>query len=140
LRTVLLDTHTWVWTLFQSSSLDPVARGLIEAAQLIYVAPCSFHEITQKHRSGKWPEVGGIIPRLPQLLRAQGGTVAPYTAEMAMLSGGMDWGHRDPFDRMIAATAMELACPLISKDAAFDALDGFPGWCGRLWDVAPEAM
>ena len=66
MRTVLLDTHTWVWTLFQSSSLDPVARALIEAAQLIYVAPCSFHEITQKHRSGKWPEVDGIIQQWDQ--------------------------------------------------------------------------
>jgi len=136
-RTVLLDTHTWIWSLFQSASLAPVARGIIEAAEIIYVAPCSFHEIAQKHRSGKWPEVGGIIGRLPQRLRAQGGTVAPYTAEMAMLSGGMDWAHRDPFDRMIAATAIELACPLISVDSAFDTLVSFPGWCGRIWNIAP---
>ena len=139
MRTVLLDTHTWVWSLFQSASLAPVARGLIEAAQIIYVAPCSFHEIAQNHRSGKWPEVGGIVGRLPQLLRAQGGTVAPYTAEMAMLSGGMEWALRDPFDRMIAATAIELACPLISVDPAFDALEEFPGWGGRIWNLAPES-
>lgn len=75
-----------------------------------------------------------IIGRLPQLLRAQGGSVAPYTAEMAMLSGGMDWPHKDPFDRMIAATAIELSCPLISKDTAFDQLQEFPGWTGRIWE------
>lgn len=39
----------------------------------------------------------------------------------------MDWNHRDPFDRMVAATAMELACPLISKEHAFDGLADFPG-------------
>ena len=138
MRTVLLDTHTWVLSLFRSASLASVARGVIEAAEIIYVAPCSFHEIAQKHRSGKWPEVGGIVGRLPQLLRAQGGTVAPYTAEMAMLSGGMEWAHRDPFDRMIAATAIELVCPLISVDPAFDALEGITGWCGRIWNVAPS--
>ena len=109
MRAVLLDTHTWVWSLFQSSELDAGARRAIESAQTVYVPPCSFHEIAQKHRSGKWPEVGGIVARLPQLLRVQGGVVAPYTAEMGMLSGGMDWVHRDPFDRMIAATAIELA-------------------------------
>ena len=43
-------------------------------------------QITQKHRLGKWPEVGDIAERLPHLLRAQGGAVAPYTATMAMLS------------------------------------------------------
>ena len=40
---------------------------------------------------------------------------------------------------MIAATAIELACPLISKDHAFDQLAGFPGWIGRVWSEAlPE--
>jgi len=132
-RVILLDTHTWVWSLFNSTELDPVARQVIEAAETVYVAPCSVHEIAAKHRSGKWPEIDPIVSRLPQLLRAQGGTVAPYTAEMALLSGGMAWVHRDPFDRMIGATAIELACPLVSKDAAFDDLAGFPGWCGRIW-------
>ncbi|KUF10862.1 type II toxin-antitoxin system VapC family toxin [Pseudoponticoccus marisrubri] len=138
LSTVLLDTHTWVWSLFKPSELSRPARDVIESARTVYVPPCSFHEITAKHRSGKWPEVGGIVDRLPQLLRAQGGLVAPYTAEMAMLSGGMDWAHKDPFDRMIAATAIEIACPVISKDAAFDGLTGFPGWVGRIWSEMLE--
>jgi len=130
---VLLDTHAWVWSMLDRPELHPAARVAIEEAQTVYVPPCSFHEITQKHRAGKWPEVGPIVPRLPALLRAQGGVVAPYTAEMAMLSGGMEWNHRDPFDRMIAATAIEMACTLVSKDPAFDELKGFPGWKGRLW-------
>ncbi len=54
-----------------------------------------------------------------------------------MLSGGLDWSHKDPFDRMIAATALELACPLISKDPAFDDLLAFPGWIGRVWTERP---
>ncbi len=136
LTTVLLDTHTWVWSLFRSSEIDPSAYRIIERARTVYVPPCAFHEITQKYRSGKWPEVEHVVGRLPRLLRAQGGTVAPYTAEMGVLSGGMEWTHRDPFDRMIAATAIELACPLISKDTAFDGLDGFPGWTRRIWSEA----
>jgi PIN domain nuclease of toxin-antitoxin system len=137
LTPVLLDTHVWVWSLFRQTELHPVARRIIEEARTVYVPPCAFHEITQKHRSGKWPDVGALVGRLPQLLRVQGGTVAPYTAEMAVLSGGMDWSHKDPFDRMIAATAIELACPLISKDTAFDELDIVPGWRGRIWDKLP---
>lgn len=134
---VLLDTHTWIWTLLDAPDLDSAARRIIAEAQTVYVPPCSFNEITQKHRSGKWPEVGTIVARLPALLRAQGGVVAPFTAEMAMLSGGMEWRHRDPFDRMIAATAIEMACPLISKDLAFDGLAGVPGWKGRYWSDQP---
>lgn len=111
-------------------------------ARTVYVPPCGLHEITAKHRSGKWPEVGAIVDRLPHLLRAQGGIGAPYTVEMAALADGMDWAHKDPFDRMIAATVIELSCALISKDAAFDRLAGHPGWIGRVWtgsDVTTRA-
>lgn len=65
LTTVLLDTHTWVWTLFQPTALSPAASQIIEQARTVYVPPCAFHEITQKHRAGKWPEVEKIVGRLP---------------------------------------------------------------------------
>ena len=56
-----------------------------------------------------------------------------------MAAGLLAWDHRDPFDRMIAATAIELSCPLISKDPAFDGLAGFTGWCGRIWNEGADA-
>lgn len=133
MTSVLLDTHTWVWSLFASTRLSEQARKAISDAQTVYIAPCSLHEITQKHRLGKWPEMDGIVGRLMQLLRAQGGSIAPYSGEMAILSGGMHWSHRDPFDRMIAATAIELACPVVSKDTAFDDLRDRADWPGRVW-------
>jgi len=133
LSAVLLDTHTWVWSLSQSQRLSPGTRSLIQSAPEAYVAPCSLHEIAWKHRIGKWPEVGSLLDQLPDILRAQNGQIAPYTAEMAILAGSMDWDHRDPFDRMIAATAIELCCPLVSKDTSFDGLDLHSRWRGRLW-------
>ena len=136
MRAVLLDTHTFIWSLFLSSELSATARGMIEAADAAYVAPISFYEITQKHRLGKWPELDPVIDQLLPLWRAQGTQIAPYTAEIAFLAGAMQWSHRDPFDRMIAATAIALGCPLISKDAAFDGLCGVPEWQGRIWDAA----
>ena len=137
MRAVLLDTHTFIWSLFLSSELSATARGMIEAADAAYVAPISFYEITQKHRLGKWPELDPVIDQLLPLWRAQGTEIAPYTAEIAFLAGAMQWSHRDPFDRMIAATAIALGCPLISKDAAFDDLKGFPEWQGRIWQAVP---
>lgn len=50
-----------------------------------------------------------------------------------MLAGSLEWDHRDPFDRMIAATAIELATPLVSADPAFDGLSAVSGWPGRVW-------
>jgi len=134
---VLLDTHAFLWSLMMSSELSATARGMIEAASVAYVAPVSFYEITQKHRLGKWPELDPVIDRMLPLWRQHGTELAPYTAEVAFLAGSMPWHHRDPFDRMIAATAIALDCPVISKDTAFDGLGGFPGWRGRIWDAAP---
>jgi PIN domain nuclease of toxin-antitoxin system len=34
----------------------------------------------------------------------------------------MDWDHRDPFDRLVAATAEITGAQLVSRDAAFDVL------------------
>jgi PIN domain nuclease of toxin-antitoxin system len=34
----------------------------------------------------------------------------------------MNWSHRDPFDRMIAATALSGGDILISADTTFDSL------------------
>jgi PIN domain nuclease of toxin-antitoxin system len=44
--------------------------------------------------------------------------------EHALLAGRLDWGHRDPFDRMIAAVAMIESLPLVTKDRAFSAAPG----------------
>lgn len=130
MKAVLLDTHSFIWSLFMSSALSGAARAMIEASDVVYVSPVSFYEITQKHRLGKWPELDSLIDRILPLWREQGTELAPYTDEIAFLAGSMPWSHRDPFDPMIAATAIELACPLISKVTAFD------NWtliqCGRV--------
>ncbi len=138
MKAVLLDTHAFIWSLFLSSELSPTARKMIESASIVYVSPISFYEISQKHRLGKWPELDPVIGKLIPLFKEQGTTLAPYTAETGFLAGAMNWDHRDPFDRMIAATAMELACPLISKDSAFDDLSGLPEWHGRCWNSFPS--
>lgn len=49
------------------------------------------------------------------------------------MAARLDWAHRDPFDRFIAATAITERLTLVSADAAFDDLRGMPGWCGRIW-------
>jgi len=130
---VLIDTHVLAWSLIDPGSLAPAALSALEAASTILVPPCALHEITLKVRNGKWDTMRAHADQLDSLCLAQGFDFSPYTARMAMASGSLDWVHRDPFDRMIAATALELSCPLISKDAVFDALHTLPGWKGRIW-------
>lgn len=130
---VLIDTHVLAWSMIDPSRLSYAALTAFRGAAEILVPPCALHEITLKVRSGKWNEMAPHADRLDGLCLSQGFGFAPYTARMAMAAGSLEWAHRDPFDRMIGATALDLGCPLVSRDDAFDGLDGFPGWQGRIW-------
>jgi PIN domain nuclease of toxin-antitoxin system len=133
LASFLLDTHAWAWNLTVDPRLPASALQLINTADGIHVSPVTFYEIAQKARLGKWPEMAPHVDRLPSLIQQQKGHVANLTPEMAVLGASLEWDHRDPFDRMIAATAITMSLPLISADAAFDALSNRKDWPGRVW-------
>lgn len=138
LTSILIDTHVFAWSLIEPGRMSLDVRSLLVGGSMVYVPPCALHEITTKVRNGKWEAMVPHSDRLDSLCMSQGFHIAPYTAKMAMRSGAMDWDHRDPFDRMIAATAIEMACPLISADVAFDDLASLPGWKGRIWGSIPD--
>lgn len=130
---VLIDTHVLAWSLIRPSLIAPEALAVLQGGATVHVPPCALHEITLKVRKGKWDAMAPHAHRLDTLCMASGFRIAPYTGRMAMLSGSMDWTHPDPFDRMIAATAIEMACPLVSCDTAFDGLTDTAGWTTRVW-------
>ncbi|WP_147114466.1 type II toxin-antitoxin system VapC family toxin [Tateyamaria sp. syn59] len=122
MTSVLLDTHSWVWTLTDDPRLTQAARAAITNAAQVHVSPISFFEIGQKVRIGKWPEMEPHVHKLASYLRDQGGAVATMTPDICIRASTMEWDHRDPFDRLIGATAEAMAAPLISADAVFDDL------------------
>lgn len=127
---VLLDTHAWIWSLMDSAGPGGGAKTAILDADAVHVSPISVYEVVRKAHLGKWPE---IVSHVDALLN-EGQTVsAPFTRAVAARAGALDWAHRDPFDRLIAATAIEMGWALISRDSEFDALDGARGWLGRVW-------
>ena len=127
---VLLDTHAWIWSLMDSTRLTKSARAAIVQSDSVHVSPVSLFEITQKVRLGKWLE---IEPHIDTLVADEQALSAPFNRAIAARAGMLGWSHRDPFDRLIAATAVELKCPLISKDGEFDSLARLDGWKGRIW-------
>lgn len=61
-----------------------------------------------------------FVPDLDQRARADGFSVLPLSGEVALQAAQLDWPHRDPFDRMIAAMALRERVPVVSSDPAFD--------------------
>jgi PIN domain nuclease of toxin-antitoxin system len=127
LKAVLLDTHSWAWSLTGDSRLSRKAIAAIEDAGEVLLSPISFFEIAQKVRLGKWPEMEPFRDQLPALLMRQGGRIAALDPAICLTAGSINWLHRDPFDRIIAATASFYNLPLVSADTVFD------GVVTRVW-------
>lgn len=133
MKHVLLDTHAWIWSLTGDARLSPSAIVAVEQAETVSICAISLFEIGQKVRVGKWPEMEPFLQRLIGLANEQGGQLVEVSAEVSLLAATLVWQHRDPFDRLIAATAMARGLTLISADIAFDALVTEPSWPGRIW-------
>ena len=71
------------------------------------------------------------LDQLPDLAAVQGLLTAPFGPDVAVLAGTMPWPHRDPFDRIIAATAGLSGMTLLSADSMFDTLEN--GGLQRVW-------
>ncbi len=124
---ILLDTHVWAWSLTGSERLSRPAHAAIGAAGTVLVSPITFFEIAQKVRLGEWPEMAVLVDQLAALLARQGGVVAGFDPAICVAAGMMAWTHRDPFDRLLAATTRHLGVPLVSADVCFD------GVVTRVW-------
>jgi len=57
----------------------------------------------------------------------------PLSPDASLVAAVLSWEHRDPFDRLIGATAFMEGLNLISADIVFDELAENENWLGRIW-------
>jgi PIN domain nuclease of toxin-antitoxin system len=126
---VLLDTGAFAMALTADPRLPDAARTAIETADRAALSAISFYEIGQKVRLGKWPEMAPHAAGLVDRARADGFDLIPLSPAMARDASLLDWDHRDPFDRLLAATARGEGLVMVSPDAAFDGIG-----LARVWD------
>lgn len=123
--TFLLDTHALLWALTDPSRLGHEARRIITArASRLIVSAASAWEISTKQRLGRLAHADALVGAYPRHLDRLGVLRLPVTEEHALLAGKLEWAHRDPFDRVLAAQAMIESLTLVTNDAAFFGLSG----------------
>jgi PIN domain nuclease of toxin-antitoxin system len=129
---VLLDTHVLAWALLAPEALSSGARSALSEARERCLSAASIYEIVYKARIGKWPDVIPLVAYdFEDRLVAAGFEILPATGTVMQRAGALDWHHRDPFDRVIVATALTRGVPVISRDEALDG-NGAAGW-RRIW-------
>ncbi|MDR3662055.1 MAG: type II toxin-antitoxin system VapC family toxin [Mycobacterium sp.] len=121
----LLDTHVLLWLLTEPARLSEASAQLLgDSSNRLYVSAASAWEIATKSRLGKLPLADSITMGFEQHLRRAAVETIDISTDHAILGGAIGWAHRDPFDRVIAATAMVEGIALVSSDPVFDGLNG----------------
>ena len=122
---LLLDTHALLWSLTEPARLSPIVREAVsERRTQLFVSAASAWELSTKHRLGKLSQADGLIHGYAEHLDRAGIDELAITSRHALLAGSLDWTHRDPFDRMIAAQSMIESMSLVTADVTFGGLAG----------------
>jgi PIN domain nuclease of toxin-antitoxin system len=119
---VLIDTHYVLWAAINSRRMETWARKLIaDLGNEVLVSAASVYEISLKVRHGKLPEAvefeSDLITNIEHRL---GYTLLPLEPASMMRAARFEHPHADPFDRMIAAQAIQNNLPILSTDPKLD--------------------
>ncbi|MDR1796555.1 MAG: type II toxin-antitoxin system VapC family toxin [Clostridiales Family XIII bacterium] len=115
----LLDTHTFLWACMEPAKLSRKAAATIKSQQsVLYVSAISAYEILNKYRIGKLYGAESVVFDIPGKIRTLGAIEMPVELRHTVFAGNLEWEHRDPFDRILAAQASLENIPLITNDAA----------------------
>ncbi|MGI8544149.1 MAG: type II toxin-antitoxin system VapC family toxin [Aridibacter sp.] len=126
---LLLDTHTLLWFIAGDSNLSAAARSLIEdAGNEKFVSAASLWEIAIKISIGKMSLTTTFDALFPHQFDINGFEILPIEIKHISQVISLPFHHRDPFDRIIIAQAIEENMTLVSIDAVFD---NYP--ITRLW-------
>lgn len=114
---VLLDTHLLLWALGAPARLPPRARRIIRDAD-VYVSAASIWEISIKAALGK---LRADPHEVLAALEPAGFLSLPIAGEHAARVANLPPIHRDPFDRLLIAQALEEPMRLLTDDAVLGA-------------------
>lgn len=118
---ILLDTHVLLWAAFQKELLSPRARRLIQSQRNeVLVSAASAWEIATRYRLGKLPFARALVEDFVPNVTSAGYVLLSISVEHALRAAALAADHRDPFDRMLAAQAIDEDMALISNDAKLD--------------------
>ncbi len=117
----LIDTHVLLWSLFDTSKLSKKVYDILSNVENdIFVSSITFWEISLKYSIGKI-ELENIFPdELPEYtLKAGYKIINPNEKITSSFYKLPNYGHGDPFDKLLIWQAICENFTMVSKDSKF---------------------
>jgi len=112
----LLDTHTAIWFFNGNESLSQTANGIIrDLSNDVYMSISSVWELAIKISIGKL-DFAGKAEGFVRLAEKNEITLVPITTSHLTVLESLPMIHRDPFDRLLVATAIAEQMTIITAD------------------------
>jgi PIN domain nuclease of toxin-antitoxin system len=117
---LLLDTHAFIWYSENDPKLPESIKIDIENADRVYLSIASLWEIAIKLSIGKL-SLRSNYESIEASLEPAGISLLPISFADTAQVMNLPLHHRDPFDRILIAQAIDRSLTLVSCDAAFTA-------------------
>jgi PIN domain nuclease of toxin-antitoxin system len=115
---VLVDGHAFVWTLLQDHRVSKKARSILCSGDHgLFFSLATLWELSLKIRLGKLRTLTSSIVYLHDELAAYQISLLPVTYDDILAVEHLEYHHRDPFDRILIAQAMNHGMHLLTSDA-----------------------
>jgi PIN domain nuclease of toxin-antitoxin system len=111
----LLDTHIVFWIAENSPNLSTKVKRIILDSSEKYVSIVSAWEVAIKISTGKLTLNGGVVEFF-RMIDENGFTLLPVKQRYIEYIQTLAFHHRDPFDRLLVATAAIERMSLITVD------------------------
>jgi PIN domain nuclease of toxin-antitoxin system len=114
---ILLDTCVLLWLAIDQTGLSEASRLILRShAGQLYVSPISAFEIGQKVAQGKLELQLSPGQWFPRALELHGLAETSFHSRIGLEAAALPDLHRDPFDRLLVATARIQNLTLLTPD------------------------
>jgi PIN domain nuclease of toxin-antitoxin system len=121
---LLLDTHVFLWYITADPKLPKSFRvATQDASNVVFLSSISVWEAVIKHGLGKLTLPALPATYLPQQRTAHGISALPVDEGAMAHLADLPSIHRDPFDRLLIAQAMQHELTMMTVDHVFS---GYP--------------
>jgi PIN domain nuclease of toxin-antitoxin system len=114
---ILLDTHVFLWLVSTPDRIPPVVReSLADQANELLVSAVSAWEVAIRTRIGRL-DGGPLLSAWNETLKSMHASDLTIDSSDGAMAGQLNWGHKDPFDRMIVAQAARRNLTIATSDS-----------------------